>query len=320
MSPGDSETSAQTGLAAYMEEWLQARAPELRPATLDTYRRLTRVHILPHLGALRLGELTPQRLQAWLAQLGQTEARSGGKLSARTITYAMAVLRAALQDAVRLGVLDQTPFKRVRAPRPSPRLVESFTLADVRRLDEVAVGRRLGPLFSFLWQSGLRIGEALALRWSDVDLEGQSLRVSRSVAEVSGRLVLGTPKTAAGLREIALTAQTVDLLRRQRERLVEEGLDPRGLVFPSRRGTMLSRRNVTRTWAGVRKAAGLPTYGLHALRHTNASLQLQAGVGMREIAAHLGHESPALTARVYAHVLPDTRRQAGSSQRTTPRT
>ena len=310
MSLSQSDASAQMNLTEYMGEWLAARSADLRPATLDTYRRLNRLHILPHLGALSLGELTPLRLQSWLGELARKDARSGGRLSAGTVTSAMAVLRAALGDAVRLGILDQSPFRRVSAPKAAPRRVTSFALADVRRLDAVAVHHRLGLLFSFLWQTGLRIGEALALRWSDVDLGGQSLRVSRSAAEVGGRLVVGSPKTAAGLREIALTPQTVALLLRQHERLAEEGLDGRGLVFPSRTGTMLFRRNVTRAWAGIRRQAGLPAYGLHALRHTNASLQLLAGVGIREIAAHLGHESPALTARVYAHVLVDTRRQA----------
>jgi integrase len=255
-------------------------------------------------------DLTPQRLQAWLAMLARTPARGGGTLSPRTIGFAMAVLRAAIADAVRLGTLADSPFKRVRGPHPKPKVVAAFSLAQVRRLDQVAASHRLGLLFAFLWQTGLRIGEALALRWSDLDLPGGSLQVRRSVAEVSGRLVEGAPKTAAGLREIALAGQTVTLLQNQAGRLRDEGLGTQGLVFPSRRGTTLSRRNVTRTWLRLRHDAGLPPYGLHALRHTNASLQLQAGVGLREIAAHLGHENPALTARVYAHVLVDTRRKA----------
>ena len=152
-------------LGPYLEAWLATRALELRPSTLDTYRRLVRIHILPHLGALTLQDLTPQRLQAWLAVLAQTKARGGGRLSPRTISFVMAVLRAALSDAVRLGTLEQSPFRRVRGPRPAPRVVAAFSLAQVRHLDQVAADHRLGPLFSFLWQTGLRIGEALALRW-----------------------------------------------------------------------------------------------------------------------------------------------------------
>lgn len=298
-------------LAQYMEGWLRSHvAVDLRPTTADSYRRLTRLYILPHLGELPLADLTPHRLQAWVADLVLTLSNGGRPLSARTVTYVMAILRSALSDAVRLDLLERNPFDRVRAPRGKPRLVESFTLEQVRRLDTVGADHRLGSLFTFLWQTGLRIGEALALQWADVDLDCASLRVRRSVAEVSGRLILGPPKTAAGMREIALAPQTVALLRCHRERLRSDGRIHADLVFPSRAATTLSRRNVTRAWAALRRRAGLPEYGLHALRHTNASLQLQAGVGLREIAAHLGHESPALTARIYAHVLEDTKRQA----------
>lgn len=298
-------------LSDYMDIWLRSHvATDLRPTTADSYRRLTHLHILPHLGNLDLGDLTPQRLQTWLGDLSLTPSRAGRPLSTRTVSYAMAILRAALNDAVRLGILERNPFDRVRSPRARPRLVESFTLEQMRTLDTVAAHHRLGPLVTFLWQTGLRIGEALALRWDDVDLTSSSLRVRRTVAEVSGKLFLGPPKTAAGMREIALAPQTTDLLRRHRANLEADGLLVGGLVFPSRAGTMLSRRNVTRAWAAIREQAGLPGLGLHALRHTNASLQLQAGVGLREIAAHLGHESPALTARIYAHVLEDTKRQA----------
>ena len=276
---------AQPLLDVYMRDWLAARTADLRPSTLDTYQRLSRLHILPRLGGLPLGDLTPLRLQAWLGELAQTERRGGGRLSTRTVTAAMSVLRAALADAVRFGILTESPFKRVRSLRSSPRLVASFTLEEVRQLDAVGSRHRLGPLFSFLWQTGLRIGEALALRWSDVDLTQQSLRVSRNAAEVAGHIILGSPKTAAGLREIALAPQTVALLRRQRDHLLIEGQGQSGLVFPSRRGTILSRRNVARAWAMVCHEAGLPAHGLHALRHTNASLQLLAGVGIWEIAA-----------------------------------
>lgn len=306
----DPTSAAEQSLAAYLDDWLAARAPDLRPATLDTYRRLVRLHIVPHLGARRLLDLTPQNLQVWLGELARKEARGGGRLSPRTIRFTLSVLRAALADAERLGILGLSPMRRVRAPRPQARLVPSYTLEEMRRLDLEAAHHRLGPLFSFLWQTGLRIGEALALRWSDVDLEDGTLRVQRSAAEVGGRMVLGPPKSLAGLREIALTPRTLDLLRCQRSALAARSLGACPLVFPSARGTLLSRRNASRAWASVRADAGLAPHGLHALRHTNASLQLQAGIGLREIAAHLGHESPALTARVYAHVLVATRRQA----------
>lgn len=304
-------------VAEYLDHWLRTYvAVHLRPSTADSYTRLVRLHILPHLSQIPLADLTPQILQAWVADLSAKPSRAGHPLSPRTVSYARSILRDALAEAVRLGMLPTNPIDRVRPPKQQPKVVQSFTLDQVRALDRAGREQRLGPLFSFLWHTGLRIGEAIALRWEDVDLAAATLVVRRNLVEVSGRLVASTPKTAAGTREIALMTQTVDLLQRHLasqgvERLIHgASWNPDGLVFPSLAGTPLTRRNVTRSWAALRTAVGLPPYGLHALRHTAASLQLQAGVGVREIAATLGHENPGFTARIYAHVLEATKRQA----------
>ena len=295
-----------------MQWWLSAVVqPGLRPATADTYARLTRLYVLPKLGAVPLGELTSQRLRRWSADLAATPSRQGAALSPRTVAYVQAVLRSALSEAVRLDLLAANPMAGVRPPRPHAVPVHTFTLEEMHRLDAVGAFHRLGPLFSFLWQSGLRIGEALALRWADVDLTDGTLTVCRNLVEVSGRLIEGSPKSRAGFRQIVLPAQTVDLLQKVKAAAPLQGAG--SLVFPNRLGGHLSRRNVTRTWARVRARAGLPSYGLHALRHTNASLQLLAGVGIAEIAAHLGHENPTVTARTYAHVLYPTKRRAAST-------
>ena len=295
-----------------MRWWLVAVVrPGLRPATADTYQRLTRLYVLPKLGEVLLPELTSQRLRRWSTELTVTPSRDGGVLSPRTVAYVQAVLRSALAEAVRLDLLTANPMAGVRPPRPRAIPVRTFTLEEMHRLDAVRECHRLGSLFSFLWQSGLRIGEALALRWGDVDLTEGTLTVCRNLVEVSGRLIEGSPKSRAGFRQIVLPAQTVELL--QEVKATAPRQDPGALVFPNRLGGPLSRRNVTRTWAEVRAAVGLPSYGLHALRHTNASLQLLAGVGIAEIAAHLGHENPTVTARTYAHVLYPTKRRAAST-------
>jgi len=288
----------------------------LRPSTADSYGRLVRVHILPHLGRIELADLTSQLLQGWIAELSLKPSRTGRPLSPRTVSYVRAVLRDALAEAVRLGMIPTNPLDRVRPPKQQPKVVQSFTLEQMRDLDRMAQGLRIGPLFTFLWHTGLRIGEAIALQWDDVDLDGAALTVRRSLVEVAGQRVINAPKTAAGTRELALMPQTAELLRGHQatqgvERLVQgASWNPEGLVFPSEVGTPLGRRNVTRAWESLRRKANLPPYGLHALRHTAASLQLQAGVGVREIAATLGHENPGFTARIYAHVLEATKRQA----------
>ncbi|MHB1980350.1 MAG: tyrosine-type recombinase/integrase [Sulfobacillus sp.] len=305
------DSTAQT-TGDFVQWWLVTIVgPGLRPATADTYRRLARLYILPRIGELPLTALTAAVLRRWTAELATASSRSGSQLSPRTVAYVQAVLRSALSEAVRLELLSANPMSLVRPPRAHTKPVGCFSLEEMRRLDAASTRCRLGPLFSFLWQSGLRIGEALALCWVDVDLAAGTLTVSRNLVEVSGHLIEGSPKSAAGFRQIVLPEQTVALLRAIRLRSIE-GQAPSPLVFPNRLGTHLSRRNVTRSWISLRRDLGLPDYGLHALRHTNASLQLQAGVGIAEIAAHLGHENPTVTARTYAHVLDPTKRRAAS--------
>ncbi len=298
-------------VAEWMEHWTRTHVQvHLRPSTARSYEQLIRWHILPSLGEVPLPNLTSRQLQVWVADL------VAKGLSPRTATYTRGILHTALEEAVRLDLLAVNPLDKVRPPKAQPKVVQSYTLEEVYRLDAETASHRLGGLFSFLWQTGLRIGEALALRWEDVDLERASLRVRRNVVEVHGRMIEGQPKTAAGTREIALASQTVELLRKQQERLAiehmlyEERWTEHGLVWPSTVGDHMSTTNVATIWRRLRDQAGLPKYGLHALRHTNASLQLQAGVGIREIAATLGHESPGFTAKVYAHVLEQTKRQA----------
>ncbi|MHB1505331.1 MAG: tyrosine-type recombinase/integrase [Sulfobacillus sp.] len=306
--------SKQT-VAEYMDHWLRTHVDtSLRPSTAKSYRDITRCHVLPHLGQVPLTDLTTQQLQAWLAGLAQPKAK-GRVLSPRRVAYIRAVLHSALAEAVRSEIMSVDPLDRTRPPKQAPKRVESFTFEQALAIDEAGRDLPLGILFSFLWRSALRIGEAIGLRWSDLDLEAGTLSVQRAVTEVGGRPVEGPPKTALGLRTISLVPQTVEMLRHhQQAQEVERQVNgpdwnPLGLVFPSVAGTHLLYHNVRRAWMNLLTAADLPSYGMHALRHTCASLMLQAGVGLAEIAAHLG-DDPAVVGRVYAHVLEQTKRQA----------
>lgn len=307
---------ARQPLGDYMEHWLQTHGEtNLRPKTTHSYRQVAQLHILPHLGRVPLADLTPHRLQSWVDHLAQP--RDGGRtLSPRTCTYARAILHSALAESVRLGLLPVNPVDRVRPPKQDPKQVNSFTREQAKDIDQAGRDMRLGILFSVLWRTGLRIGEAIGLCWSDLDLDSGTLSVHRTISEIGGRMIEGPPKTKAGRRDIALSSQAAELLRQHRqaqdvERLVNgPGWNPTGLVFPSAAGTYLQYRNVRRAWAALLATAHLPAHGLHALRHTCASLMLQAGVGLAEIAAHLGDENTAFVARTYAHVLQATKRQA----------
>lgn len=302
----------RTPLRDYLDRWLRDYAElHLKPTTAASYRRLIRLYVAPKLGAVPLADLSAPAVQGWLAEMQRSS------LSPRTVAYARAVLRAALQEAVRLGLIPSNPVDRVRPPRQAPKQVSAFTPEEVLRLQDAARGHRLEALILTAWQTGLRLGEILALRWEDVDLEGMTIRVGKSLADLGGgRIIVQEPKTERGIRTVAITPQVVTALKAHRARQAEERLaagerwQDRGLVFCAQNGKPLVPRNVMRAYYTIRDKAGLPRHGFHSLRHTNATLAKLAGIDVTEIATNLGHTSPSFTARTYAHVLPESQRQA----------
>lgn len=305
----------------YMPEWLEEYGTRrgLQPKTYASYLQQVRLYIEPRLGAVPLRDLTPDRIARWMAEVASGES----PLSPRSVAYARAVLRMALKDAVRRGLIPTNPVEQTEPPPQNPKQVHAFTLEEVRRLDAQAATHRLGPMLSLAWQTGLRQGELLALRWEDVDLDAGIIRVRQARSEVPASLSrsgehevhIKPPKSRKSVREWPLPPGAVRALRqrladREEERRTFAGWQDTGLVFTTRNGKALSARNVTDDYYALRDAAGLPRYGFHSLRHTAATLALQADVGIAQISSMLGHASVAITGDTYAHVIGPTKRAA----------
>lgn len=309
-------------LRDWLDSWMADYGRQhLEDSTFKSYNDLIRVHIGPHLGHQRLDRLTPQMIADWQGELAGKQTPNGKPLSPRRIAYARQVLRAALREAQRRGLLTtENPVDRVRPPKQSPQRVQSFTRDEAQRLDEILImlDDRLSVIPTLAWQTGLRLGEILALKWSDLNLVDRTLSVQRTLVEIPRQppRLKPLPKTSAGFRTVLLTSDLVPLLRRHQSRQEAERekagakWQDAGLVFARTDGRPLSSSTVQGFYKRMRDLAGLPPYRFHALRHTFASLALQAGVGIAEISALLGHTSVAFTAQTYAHVLDATRRQA----------
>ena len=165
-------------------------------------------------------------------------------------------------------------------------------------------------LFHLVGLTGLRRGEAVGLRWADVDVDGRVLRTTQQVVELRGGLVVGQPKTRSGVRAVPLDPGTLEVLAAHRGRQQAErqgwgtAWHDSGLVFRYENGRMLRPEYVTRRFQALARRAGSPVIGFHGLRHTNASLALAAGVPMRLVSDRLGHSSTGITADLYTHVSP----------------
>ena len=236
--------------------------------------------------------------------------------SPRTVQYTHTVLRRALGRALKWGLVARNVATLVDRPRSVRQEMQSLSPEQARVFLQAAEGDRLEALYSVAIAVGLRQGEALGLRWDDVDLDAGKLRVRVALQRVNGKLQLVGPKTAKSRRTIALPQTAVIALRKHRTRQLEERLragehwQEMGLVFPSTIGTPHDARNVVRAFQKLLEQAGLPHMRFHDLRHTCASLLLAQGVHPRVVMEILGHSQISLTMDTYSHVIPSLQREA----------
>ncbi|WP_314416556.1 tyrosine-type recombinase/integrase [Streptomyces kroppenstedtii] len=336
--------SSTMAFGDYLTYWLATIAPErLKPATLNSYEGLSRLYIRPALGKKRLNRLSPADVRRFLAEFkaaclcclrGADEERPEDKRtccavgrcckrrpSARTVQYIHAVLRSALQQAMREELIARNVARIVETPTVESKEVRPLDAAEVRLLLKTAQPHRLYALWLLLVSTGLRRGEALGLTWSDINLTAGTLRVRRNVQRIRRELIFGTPKTTRSVRTISLPKRCVQALtthRAQQER--EQKVagtkwqpapgHPTGLVFTTVTGRVTDPRSLNRMLTILCRDAKVRRVRVHDLRHTCASLLLAQGVDARTIMETLGHSTITMTLDTYAHVMGSTLRAA----------
>jgi integrase len=298
-------------LAAFVDEWLAGRRSSLRQSTWASYRDVLEGRVVPRLGALRLDKLTAKHvagLAVDLEQHGGRDARQGPGLSARSVRYTLTVLTRALDDAVKRGLIPRNPAEHVDRPRVVDKEMEWWSIAEARTFLNYTADDRLAALWTLLLTTGLRRGEALGLKWGDIDFDAGRLAVRRTLVSVGYEIRWSEPKTAASKRVVALDPGTVTALRAHRARQAEErlavgaGYLDQGLVFCDIAGEPLHPDGVTQRFDRLVRNAGLRRIRLHDLRHTAATLMLENGVPLKAVAERLGHSSIRTTSDLYQHV------------------
>lgn len=306
-----------------MEIWLPAReARGLKPTTLANYRWVCERYLIPGLGSVRLRDLHPPAVTEFFRQFAEEPGRGGKPRSRRTIELTHRVLSLALDHAVRAGVLGRNPAAGARddLPRGSPSEPTGVWGPDQLRTFLAATrDDRLGPLWLLAATTGMRRGELCGLRWEDVDLGAGLLTVRHTRVMVHGIARDSTPKTAAGVREVALDAGTVAALREQRARQKADRLaappgmwDGQGHVFSDELGRPLIPEYVTKAFVRAVRRAGLPKIRLHDLRHSYATLLLDEGVPLKVVADRLGHSTTRVTEDLYQHRVDRLDREAAA--------
>ncbi|NYJ08050.1 tyrosine-type recombinase/integrase [Petropleomorpha daqingensis] len=310
---GQPARDRKEALAAFAQLWVETslEASERKRNTKVLYAGVVRAHVLnSSLGRLPLDKVRPSHVEGWVVELR----RKG--LAESTIRSAYTVLRAILDTAVRDGALASNPAAAVRRPRVTVKEAQHLTPVQVATLLQAARGTRYAPLFALLVHAGLRRGEALALRWSNVDLERHTLRVRGTLSRIDGQLTVTEPKTAKSRRFVPISAPAEQLLTAVRaaqdveRRRAGSAWRETGFVFTTEFGEPCDPRNAFRAFRVAATRAGLPHAGLHTLRHSAASVMLSGGVPLKVVSDILGHSSIAITGDIYGPLSPDVARRA----------
>ena len=312
-------------LSEYLSQWLANVKNRVRPSTYDGYEGLVRVHIIPHLGHIKLGKLRPEHIsRAWETMLKE------GK-SASVVEHAHLRLSKALNDAVKRQLIYQNPCQNVTAPKADNREIHPPDAQAIHRLLETATDTEYYEVLHTAFYTGLRRNEALALRWRDVDLYECSISVGRSLYRAKGgQSTYQAPKTAKSRRLVSLTPSSALVLRALRERQVTDGLlqgyvvNDDSLVFRYRHGGPMLPRAVSGAFKKLAHRAGLEGYRFHDTRHAHATLMLRQGVHPKIVQERLGHAKVGTTLDIYSHVTPGLQQAAalrfdeGLAQANTP--
>jgi len=297
---------AKTTVAAWLEHWRGStlKASPRKESTKALYAYVCERHLeAGPFGGLTLDRLRPSDIEALLLAL-----RDRG-LSASSARSAYTVLRSALDGAVRDGLLRHNPAAVVARPAMPRKEARHLSPDQVAALLNAAKTSRYHPAFVLLAATGLRRGEALALTWADVDLDTGVLRVRGTLARVGGQLTVTPPKTAKSRRTLRLAPAIVAALRAHRRVQAAERIKAAniwhdsGFVFTTEWGQPISPDNLLRALKTAASRAGLPQWvHVHTLRHSAATMLLEAGKGLKTVSEMLGHSSVSVTGDVYQHV------------------
>ncbi|MCC7422290.1 MAG: site-specific integrase [Planctomycetaceae bacterium] len=294
-----SDAAKQT-IVAYLMEWLETIKLNLKRTTFREYERVVRRYLLPYFGSARLEQLTA-------AMIDHMHSTIKSPFNRR---YAHTVLSAAIKQAWRRGIIEMNPCAMVDPPRVPKRPKRILTVAEIDRLLKACEGTRYHAIIVLAVQAGMRQGEIFGLQVSDWNRQLGVLHVQRALTEVDGVTLLEEPKSDSARRLITLPERSTKALE-SHLKFVEGGGESDGFLFTGERGKPLGKANFYRLfYKPLFAAANVPYCRFHDLRHTSASLLLQAGVHPKVVQERLGHSSISITMDLYSHAVPSLQREA----------
>jgi integrase len=311
-------TPSRHALGAFLErEWLPAARSRLRPSTFTFYSTFTSKYVIPNLGAASLVSLTPATLNAFYADLLDHGARGGRALAPKTVRHVHQLIRTALGDALRWGMVTRNVAEAADPPAVRRPEMHVWNAAELGAFVSYTREDRLAAMWLLLATTGMRRSEVVGLPWSAVDVSAGRLAVTQTAVKAgTSTVVESATKSARSRRTVALDPETVTALKAHRAHQLKERMvagpawTDTGLAFVREDGIGLDPVWVARRFHQLVARAGLPRIRLHDVRHSWATAALGAGIPLKVVSERLGHSSLSTTADTYQHVSEGMDRQA----------
>jgi integrase len=300
-------TDVKLTVSEYMQRWLSEKEKHVKLRTITDYRYDTEKFIDPLIGKVKIEKLMPLQIQNFLNEVE-------GLMSADRANRVRRTLYAALKQAVRWLLIPRNPVEATTRMNHTPKQMQMWTPQGTVKFLAEARTNRMYALFYLALSAGLRSGELLALKWSD--LQGNKLVIQHSLGYIKGEIIISSPKTEKSIRRVTLAPDVLEVLEQhhihQEAERAQQGKawSDLGIVFSKQDGGYITPRRLATYWYDLLESAKVPHIRLHDLRHMNVSIRRKMGQDAKQIADQVGHADPAFTMRLYTHLFQDDREEA----------
>lgn len=295
----------------WLHNWLELYEKEsVKQRTYKQYKDIIKNRLIPSLGEYEMEELTPIALQRYIVELSQKgNTKTGKGLAPNSVNSIILVLHSSLSMAYILGLTKEIHIDKIKRPKTSEKSVESFTKEEQKLIEQAVLSDKRDKMFGMILclYTGLRIGELLALEWSDIDFAKCELTVSKTCydgTDENGRScrLTGTPKTESSKRIIPIPKQIIPHLREIKKRSKSKYVVGNG-------GKVITVRSYQRSFELLLKKQKISHHGFHALRHTFATRTIECGMDVKSLSEILGHKNPTITLKRYVHSFMEHKRE-----------
>lgn len=297
------------------KEWLEELLdnyirPTAKERTYTRYYEIVHQHISPHLGEYELNDLTPIVIQKFVTHLSQCgNLKTGAGLSPNSVNSIITVIQGSLETANRIGLSDEYTADKIKRPKITEKQISCFTPAEQKQIEQAVMNDKKIKMFGILLclYSGLRVGEVLALEWTDIDFVKSELTVNKTChdgKDKDGKFcrVTDTPKTESSRRVIPIPKQLLPHLREVKKKSSSKYVVSNG-------EKIISVRSYQKTFTSLLKRLGIQHKGFHSLRHTFATRALECGMDVKTLSEILGHKNPTITLNRYVHSLMEHKKE-----------